>query len=60
MTDPWTVTIDGLVEAEMQPDADDLISKIGGWKSGFTDIAVLRHGQWLYHGRGYRSQIWYS
>ena len=30
MTDPWTVTIDGLVEAEMQLDADDLISKIGG------------------------------
>ena len=30
MTDPWTVTIDGLVETEMQLDADDLISKIGG------------------------------
>jgi sulfoxide reductase catalytic subunit YedY len=30
MTDPWTVTIDGLVETEMQLGADDLISKIGG------------------------------
>ena len=30
ITDPWTVTIDGLVETEMQLDADDLISKIGG------------------------------
>ena len=29
-TDPWTVTIDGLVETEMQLDADDLISQIGG------------------------------
>jgi sulfoxide reductase catalytic subunit YedY len=30
MTDPWMVTIDGLVETEMQLDADDLITKIGG------------------------------
>ena len=30
MTDPWMVTIDGLVETEMQLDADDLIAKIGG------------------------------
>ena len=30
MTDPWMVIIDGLVETEMQLDADDLISKIGG------------------------------
>ena len=30
MTDPWMVTIDGLVETEMQIDADDLIAKIGG------------------------------
>ena len=29
-TDPWMVTIDGLVETEMQLDADDLIAKIGG------------------------------
>ncbi len=30
VTDPWIVTIDGLVETEMQVDADDLIAKIGG------------------------------
>ena len=30
VTDPWIVTIDGLVETEMQIDADDLIAKIGG------------------------------
>jgi sulfoxide reductase catalytic subunit YedY len=30
LTDPWMVTIDGLVETEMQIDADDLIAKIGG------------------------------
>ena len=30
MTDPWMVKIDGLVETEMQLDADDLIAKIGG------------------------------
>ena len=29
-TDPWMVIIDGLVEAEMQLDAEDLIAKIGG------------------------------
>ncbi len=29
-TDPWMVTIDGLVEEEMQIDAADLIAKIGG------------------------------
>ena len=30
VTDPWMVTIDGLVETEMQLDANDLIAKIGG------------------------------
>ncbi len=30
VTDPWVVVIDGLVEAKMQIDADDLIAKIGG------------------------------
>ena len=30
VTDPWMVTIDGLVETEMQLDAEDLIAKIGG------------------------------
>ena len=30
VTDPWVVTIDGLVETEMQLDAKDLIAKIGG------------------------------
>ena len=30
VTDPWTVTIDGLVETEMQLDAEDLIAKAGG------------------------------
>ena len=30
ITDPWTVTIDGLVETETQLDADDLIARIGG------------------------------
>ncbi len=30
MTDPWMVTIDGLVETKMQLDASDLIAKIGG------------------------------
>ncbi len=29
-TDPWMVTIDGLVETRMEVDADDLIDKIGG------------------------------
>jgi len=29
-TDPWMITIDGLVETEMQLDAGDLITKIGG------------------------------
>ena len=29
-TDPWMVIIDGLVEAEIQLDAEDLIAKIGG------------------------------
>ena len=29
-TDPWMITIDGLVETEMQLDAVDLIAKIGG------------------------------
>ena len=30
VTDPWMVTIDGLVETEMQLDAEDLIAKAGG------------------------------
>ena len=30
ITDPWTVTIDGLVETKIQIDAVDLIAKIGG------------------------------
>ena len=30
VTDPWMITIDVLVESEMQIDADDLITKIGG------------------------------
>ena len=30
VTDPWMITIDGFVETEMQIDADDLITKIGG------------------------------
>ncbi|MFL2845786.1 MAG: protein-methionine-sulfoxide reductase catalytic subunit MsrP [Candidatus Puniceispirillaceae bacterium] len=30
ITNPWLVTIDGLVETEMKLDADDLIAKIGG------------------------------
>ena len=30
VTDPWMVTIDGLVETEMQLDAEDLITKAGG------------------------------
>ena len=30
MTDPWMITIDGLVESEMELDAGDLIAKIGG------------------------------
>ena len=30
VTDPWMVTIDGLVETEMQIDAGDLIAKLGG------------------------------
>ena len=30
VTDPWMVTIDGLVETEMRLDAKDLIAKVGG------------------------------
>jgi sulfoxide reductase catalytic subunit YedY len=30
VTDPWLVTIDGLVETEIQLDAEDLIAKAGG------------------------------
>ncbi len=30
ITDPWMVTIDGLVETQMQLNADDLIVKLGG------------------------------
>ena len=30
VTDPWVITIDGLVETEMQLDASDLVNKIGG------------------------------
>ncbi|MDA9023372.1 protein-methionine-sulfoxide reductase catalytic subunit MsrP, partial [Alphaproteobacteria bacterium] len=30
VTDPWMVTIDGLVETEIQLDAEDLIAKAGG------------------------------
>jgi sulfoxide reductase catalytic subunit YedY len=30
ITDPWVVTIDGLVETEITIDAEDLISRIGG------------------------------
>ena len=30
VTDPWMVTIDGMVETEMQLDAEDLIAKAGG------------------------------
>ena len=35
VTDPWIVTIDGLVETEMQVDADDLIAKIHQAKGHF-------------------------
>ncbi len=38
VTDPWVVTIDGLVETEMQIDVDDLITKIGG-----LEERVYRH-----------------
>ena len=57
-SDPWAVTIDGMVEAEMTLDATDLVDRIGGTEERLYRHRCVEAWSMAVPGRECRLPIW--